>query len=72
MGNPDQTYMGSSGYRLVPGNTCDQAKGVKKDALISKKCSQGSFGSFTVRGGVGGLLLVWQRRRLKGRWCTRL
>jgi hypothetical protein len=41
-GNPDQTYMGSSGYRLVPGNTCNQATGVKKDTPISKKCSQGS------------------------------
>ena len=41
-GSPDQTYMGSSGYRLVPGNTCDQSRGVKKDAPISKKCSQGS------------------------------
>jgi hypothetical protein len=41
-GNPDQTYLGSSGFRLVPGNTCNQATGVKKDAPISKKCSQGS------------------------------
>ncbi|KIM90139.1 hypothetical protein PILCRDRAFT_811868 [Piloderma croceum F 1598] len=39
-GNPDQTYMGSSGYRLVPGNTCNQAAGVRKDAPIPKKCSQ--------------------------------
>jgi hypothetical protein len=41
-GNPDQMYLGSSGYRLVPGNTCNQATGVKKDDPISKKCSQGS------------------------------
>jgi hypothetical protein len=39
-GNPDQTYMGSSGYRLVPGNTCNQATGVKKDVPVAKKCSQ--------------------------------
>lgn len=39
-GDPDQTYMGSSGYRLVPGNTCIRDKGVKKDEPVPKKCSQ--------------------------------
>jgi hypothetical protein len=34
-------YMGSSGYRMIPGNTCDRDKGVKKDKPIEKKCSQG-------------------------------
>jgi hypothetical protein len=34
-------YMGSSGYRLIPGNTCDRKKGVKKDKPVEKKCSQG-------------------------------
>ncbi|THH18916.1 hypothetical protein EW146_g2149 [Bondarzewia mesenterica] len=38
--DPDQTYKGSSGYRLIPGNTCDREKGVKKDERIDKKCSQ--------------------------------
>ncbi|KAI0262354.1 Oligoxyloglucan reducing end-specific cellobiohydrolase [Gloeopeniophorella convolvens] len=37
---PEQTYKGSSGYRIIPGNTCDRNKGVKKDELIDKKCSQ--------------------------------
>ncbi|KAI0685232.1 Oligoxyloglucan reducing end-specific cellobiohydrolase [Cytidiella melzeri] len=34
-----QTYMGSSGYRRIPGNTCDREKGKKKDALVEKPCS---------------------------------
>lgn len=43
-GNPDQTYMGSSGYRLIPGNTCNKASGVEKDKKVAKKCSQGLSG----------------------------
>jgi len=39
--DPDQTYKGSSGYRIIPGNTCDREKGVKKDDRVEKKCSQG-------------------------------
>ncbi|KAI0248766.1 Oligoxyloglucan reducing end-specific cellobiohydrolase [Lactifluus subvellereus] len=38
--SPDQTYKGSSGYRLIPGNTCDRNKGLKKDDKQDKKCSQ--------------------------------
>ncbi|KAG5643932.1 vacuolar protein sorting/targeting protein PEP1 [Asterophora parasitica] len=37
-GDPDQTYMGSSGYRKIPGNTCKV--GIEKDKQIKKKCSQ--------------------------------
>jgi len=33
------TYMGSSGYRKIPGNTCDKSSGVAKDEPISKACS---------------------------------
>ncbi|KAK2467352.1 hypothetical protein APHAL10511_000587 [Amanita phalloides] len=36
--DPNQTYMGSSGYRKIPGNTCNG--GVEKDKKVSKKCSQ--------------------------------
>ncbi|KAI9819558.1 MAG: vacuolar protein sorting/targeting protein PEP1 [Pycnora praestabilis] len=36
----DDTYMGSSGYRLIPGNDCDRAGGVKKDEPIERKCSE--------------------------------
>lgn len=39
--NPDQMYKGSSGYRIIPGNTCDRTKGSKKDEQVEKKCSQG-------------------------------
>ncbi|GLB41498.1 putative functions as a sorting receptor in the Golgi compartment required for the intracellular sorting and delivery of soluble vacuolar proteins, like carboxypeptidase Y (CPY) and proteinase A [Lyophyllum shimeji] len=37
-GNPDEKYLGSSGYRKIPGNTC--VGGVKKDEKVEKKCSQ--------------------------------
>lgn len=40
--NPEHTYMGSSGYRLIPGNTCDRTRGSQKDEKVSKKCSQGA------------------------------
>jgi Sortilin, neurotensin receptor 3, C-terminal len=39
--NPDQVYRGSSGYRIIPGNTCDRDRGVKKNEPVEKKCSQG-------------------------------
>ncbi|KAL6301716.1 hypothetical protein BKA93DRAFT_738184 [Sparassis latifolia] len=39
-GDPTQTYWGSSGYRLIPGNTCDRDRGTKKDDPIQKSCSQ--------------------------------
>ncbi|KAM6497418.1 Vacuolar protein sorting/targeting protein 10 [Amanita muscaria] len=34
---PDDTYMGSSGYRKIPGNSCT---GGTKDDLVPKKCSE--------------------------------
>jgi hypothetical protein len=40
-GTHDETYKGSSGYRKIPGNTCDKSKGVSKDELVDKPCSQG-------------------------------
>jgi len=36
--DPDQMYLGSSGYRKIPGNTCEG--GVQKDKKVEKKCSQ--------------------------------
>jgi hypothetical protein len=39
-GAADETYLGSSGYRLIPGNTCDRAKESNKDEPIRKPCSQ--------------------------------
>lgn len=35
----DDTYLGSSGYRLIPGNSCDKSRGVVKDEKIQKACS---------------------------------
>ncbi|CDZ97982.1 Sortilin and related receptors [Phaffia rhodozyma] len=35
-----RTYEGSSGYRLIPGNTCDRSKGIAKDKKVIKDCSQ--------------------------------
>ncbi|OAA68613.1 vacuolar protein sorting [Niveomyces insectorum RCEF 264] len=37
---PDDTFMGSSGYRLIPGNTCRRKGGGQKDALVEHKCSE--------------------------------
>ncbi|KAJ9157909.1 Sortilin [Pleurostoma richardsiae] len=37
---PDDTFMGSSGWRLIPGNTCNKKKGEKyKDEPVERKCS---------------------------------
>ena len=40
-GSPGQTYKGSSGYRKIPGDTCDRDKGLKLDEKKEKPCSQG-------------------------------
>ena len=39
--NPQATYLGSSGYRRIPGNTCNRDSGVKKDEPVEKPCSAG-------------------------------
>ena len=36
-----QTFLGSSGFRLIPGNTCDKSKGKIKDQKVEKPCSKG-------------------------------
>lgn len=36
---PDETFMGSSGWRLIPGNTCKRADGKQKDDPIERKCA---------------------------------
>lgn len=41
-----KTYMGSSGYVKIPGNTCDRNRGLKKDEKVEKSCSQGEFYGF--------------------------
>lgn len=33
------TYLGSSGYRKVPGNSCDSERGLKKDEPKTKTCT---------------------------------
>ncbi|THU94129.1 vacuolar protein sorting/targeting protein 10 [Dendrothele bispora CBS 962.96] len=37
-GTPDQKYMGSSGWRKIPGNTCEGGK--EKDKKVEKDCSK--------------------------------
>ena len=37
----DEKYMGSSGYRLIPGNTCKKDGGLVLDEPVEKSCSQG-------------------------------
>ncbi|KAG8725549.1 vacuolar protein sorting/targeting protein PEP1 [Ceratobasidium sp. 395] len=39
-GTSTEKYMGSSGYRLIPGNTCNRDKGVQKDKKVEKSCSE--------------------------------
>lgn len=40
--NPGDTYMGSSGYRIIPGNTCDRTKSgaSKLDEKKKKDCTE--------------------------------
>jgi Sortilin, neurotensin receptor 3, C-terminal len=40
--NEGDRFWGSSGYRRIPGNTCDSSKGLQKDKPIEKDCSEGS------------------------------
>lgn len=37
--DPEATFMGSSGWRLIPGNTCKRGDGKQKDELVERKCS---------------------------------
>ncbi|KAG8814363.1 vacuolar protein sorting/targeting protein PEP1, partial [Serendipita sp. 399] len=37
---PNETYQGSSGYRLIPGNTCKKEGGVEKDKPVTKPCDK--------------------------------
>ncbi|POW02780.1 hypothetical protein PSTT_11522, partial [Puccinia striiformis] len=39
--NPNDKFLGSSGYRLIPGNTCNRATGLKKDEPALKDCNEG-------------------------------
>ena len=41
LNDPNQMYKGSSGWRKVPGNTCEG--GVEKDKKVDRKCSNGRF-----------------------------
>ena len=35
---PDDKFKGSSGWRLIPGNTCKRTGGSQKDDLVDRKC----------------------------------
>ncbi|KAH8676359.1 hypothetical protein BX600DRAFT_377333 [Xylariales sp. PMI_506] len=50
-GNPDSTFKGSSGWRLIPGNDCKRGSGAQKDEVKEWKCSEASL---TPGGGNGG------------------
>jgi hypothetical protein len=45
--DPNQTFMGSSGYRKIPGNTCDRERGAKKDEKVQKSCDAGQYSMMT-------------------------
>lgn len=36
--DPEGVFMGSSGYRLIPGNDCKREGGSRKDELLERKC----------------------------------
>ncbi|KAJ4271974.1 vacuolar protein sorting/targeting protein PEP1 [Fusarium torreyae] len=37
----DEKFKGSSGWRLIPGNTCTRKSGAQKDDPVERKCSDG-------------------------------
>lgn len=37
---PDDTFKGSSGYRMIPGNDCKRKSGPQKDDPVDRKCSE--------------------------------
>lgn len=37
----EDSFKGSSGWRLIPGNTCKRKKGEQKDDKVDRKCSEG-------------------------------
>lgn len=37
-----KTFKGSSGWRLIPGNTCKRKDGTQKDAAVEHECKDGS------------------------------
>ncbi|WZH39894.1 Carboxypeptidase y-sorting pep1 [Fusarium acuminatum] len=37
----DDSFKGSSGWRLIPGNTCTRKSGAQKDDPVERKCSDG-------------------------------
>lgn len=37
----EDTFYGSSGYRKIPGNTCQPPSGPKRDDPIKKSCAEG-------------------------------
>jgi hypothetical protein len=39
----DGTYQGSSGYRLLAGNTCKREGGVRKDEPVTKDCTESTI-----------------------------
>ncbi|KAK2589539.1 vacuolar protein sorting/targeting protein PEP1 [Conoideocrella luteorostrata] len=40
--HPDGKFQGSSGWRLIPGNTCKRAQGKQKDDKVERQCSDGN------------------------------
>ncbi|PQE11556.1 vacuolar sorting targeting PEP1 protein [Rutstroemia sp. NJR-2017a WRK4] len=41
---PDDTFMGSSGWRLIPGNTCKRVGKKQKDDPVERKCADAVSG----------------------------
>lgn len=44
-GGAEDTFKGSSGWRMIPGNTCKRTSGEQKDDKVERKCSEGGGSS---------------------------
>jgi hypothetical protein len=61
---PDDKFMGPSGWRLIPGNTCNRKSGKQKDDKVERECSDaGKPGNLPASGEV-----VSNQQVFKGDW----
>jgi hypothetical protein len=47
---PGDKFVASSGYRLIPGNSCDRKAGIKKDEVVERPCSEGEITRYLSHG----------------------
>ena len=64
-GKPDDTFLGPSGYRLIPGNTCKRTGGAQKDDNVERKCSEA-----TAPGAPASGKIDFKQHVFKGDWSS--